>query len=120
MYKVRYVLSLFVVLVVFFILQDVLVISHIPSRVIHFNSIIVDNDSTLLGSINNEEKSTSPTESYKDDLLTNLEKTNDGVNYSSPWITQGALVKILLYYLQDEDDWESKQRINHNENWYSS
>lgn len=72
----------------------------------------------LPASTNNEEESTSTTKSHNELLFTNVKSSNHSVNDSSAWITQGALVKILLYHLHDEDEWKSEQRIDHNENWY--
>lgn len=118
MYKGRRFLLLFVVLALFLILDGILIISHISTKVIHFNPIIVDNDSVLPASTNNEEESTSTTKSHNELLFTNVKSSNHSVNDSSAWITQGALVKILLYHLHDEDEWKSEQCIDHNENWY--
>lgn len=119
MTSLRYIILTSVFFIMIVVVMDLTMIcNYFSIKQVHGNPFLVNNTSiydTWMEGIkqpNSETMDTNNDSILIPDIILSL------VTNSSGWKFDGALATILTYPLQDEEDWNIKSSIKHNENWY--
>ena len=119
MTSLRYIILTSIFFIMIVVIMDLTMITNYFSiNQVHGNPFLVNSTSNYDTWMEGIKQPNSETVNKNNDSILIPDIILSLVTNSSGWKFDGALATILTYPLQDEEDWNIKSSIQHNENWY--
>lgn len=115
MRRITWVFILFSTYVIFIMVHELVMLSD-QQMIRHFHNqyIIVDNAVDINETVRNSE---SPFSYKKEDHQISPSQLDAINKVASNWIPRGALMRILTFHLPNEEEWNTREAIDHNKGW---